>query len=195
MVEEVAQWWAEGFGDSYHERNRVNWQERMPFWQSALEFCTPATVLEVGCGPGWNLRAIMARQPSIECHGIDINAGAVEEARQAGIEARCGTAVSIAGHYDAGSMDLVFTSGVLIHIPPEQLETVMRAIITTSARYVLAIEYDAEEAEEIDYRGHAGKLWKRPYGQLYQALGLKLLSQGVAGGFDRSTYYLLEKAA
>jgi hypothetical protein len=85
------------------------------------------------------------------------------------------------------------TSGVLIHVAPDALEVTMRAIIDVSARYVLAIEYDSDEEEEVDYRGHKGKLWKRPFGRLYQALGLRLLSYGEAGGFEKCTYWLLDK--
>jgi pseudaminic acid biosynthesis-associated methylase len=185
--------WAGEFGLDYLKRNRVEWQERIPFWESALQFCQPGSVLEVGCNAGWNLRAIEQLAPGTELHGVDVNAAAVEEARQAGIEAVHTNALGICGLHNPGSIDLVFTAGVLIHIAPEDLESTMRAIVMTSGRYVIAVEYDADETQEVEYRGHAGKLWKRPYGRLYQALGLKLLSQGVAGGFDQCTYYLLEK--
>lgn len=185
--------WAGEFGNTYHGRNRVQWEARLPFWQSAIDFATPATVLEVGCGPGWNLLAIQAADKSIELHGVDINASAVEEARQAGIEAQCSPALGIAGLYEAGSMDLVFTAGVLIHVAPADLEATMRQIVTVSARYVLAVEYAADVEEAVEYRGHTGKLWKRPFGVLYQAMGLTLLSEGSAGGFDVCNYWLLEK--
>ena len=185
--------WEGEFGDAYLTRNRVTWQERVPFWQSAIDYCTPGSVLEVGCNAGWNLLAIQSVNPSIELHGVDLNASAVEEARQQGIEAQVGSAVSIAGLFDAGSMDLVFTAGVLIHIPPADLEAVMRAIIATSAKYVLAVEYHADVETEVEYRGQTGALWKRPFGKLYQQMGLTLLSEGVAGGFDRCSYFLLPK--
>ena len=185
--------WAGNFGNEYLQRNRVNWQDRVPFWQSAVEYCAPATALEVGCNAGWNLRAIQEVDSSIELFGVDVNAAAVEEARQQGFEVQHTSAVTIAGLYDAGSIDLVFTCGVLIHVAPEDLDPIMRAIVATSGRYVLAVEYAADEEEEIEYRGHAGKLWKRPFGKLYEQLGLKLLSVGEAGGFDDCVYWLLEK--
>ena len=187
------EFWAGKFGNEYLERNQVNWQERAPFWQSAVEYCAPATALEVGCNRGHNLQAIQSVDSSIELYGVDVNATAVEEARQQGFEVQCTSAVTIAGLFDPGSIDLVFTCGMLIHVAPEDLDSVMRAIVATSGRYVLAVEYAADQEEEIEYRGHAGKLWKRPFGKLYEQLGLKLLSVGEAGGFDECVYWLLEK--
>lgn len=188
------EFWAGKFGIEYLQRNQINPDDRVPFWKSAVDYCTPASVLEVGCNRGHNLVAIQKCDASIDCYGVDVNAVAVEEARQQGLEVQRANGQSIAGLYEAGSMDLVFTAGVLIHIPPEDLEAVMRAIIVTSARYVLAIEYAGEKEEEIEYRGHAGKLWRRPFGNIYQDLGLKMLSYGEAGGFDQCIYWLLEKA-
>jgi pseudaminic acid biosynthesis-associated methylase len=192
-MSDTVEFWKGEFGDSYTERNRVDWKLRIPFWESAVQFCQPATVLEVGANAGWNLRAIQQCSPGTELFGVDVNAKAVEESRQAGFEVQHTDARGILGYHDPGSIDLVFTAGVLIHVEPQELASVMSTIIAVSGRYVIAIEYDSEETEEVEYRGHKGKLWKRPYGKLYEALGLKLLSYGDAGGFDACTYYLLEK--
>ena len=192
-MSETTDFWAGDFGRDYTQRNRVDWKQRIPFWESAVQFCAPTTVLEVGCNAGWNLRAIQQCAPGAELYGVDVNAEAVEEARQAGFEVQHTDALGIIGLHQQGSIDLVFTAGVLIHVAPQDLESVMRAIIAVSGRYVIAVEYNSDETEEVEYRGHSGRLWKRPYGKLYEALGLKLLSYGDAGGFDQCTYYLLEK--
>lgn len=186
--------WSSTFGNAYHDRNRVDFRARIPFWQSAIEFCTPASVFELGCGPGWNLRAIHACSPNTMLHGADVNAQAVNEARAAGLEAQHIGAHGIAGLYPAGSMDLVATAGCLIHIPPADLERTMRDLIDLAGRFVLAIEYDAEEETEVEYQGKKGMLWKRPFGKLYEAMGLRLLSVvDKAEGFDDCTAYVLEK--
>jgi hypothetical protein len=130
----------------------------------------------------------------MELHGVDVNASAVEEARQQGFEVHCTDALGIMGLHEPGTVDLVFTAGCLIHVAPSDLESVMRAIVTVSGRYVLAIEYEAEEETEVEYRGHKGYLWKRDFGKLYQALGLTLLTVVPdAQGFDSCTAWLLEK--
>lgn len=186
--------WAGSFGREYHERCRVNWEARVPFWQSAIEYTTPATVFELGCGPGWNLQAIQSIAPNTDCYGADLNQEAVNEARSLGFEVQHVGEHGIAGLYPAGSMDLVLTAGVLIHVPPADLERTMRSLIDLTARFIIAVEYDADTEEEVEYRGHSGALWRRPYGALYSALGMRLVSViPDAEGFDSCTAYLLEK--
>jgi trans-aconitate methyltransferase len=185
--------WTGSFGNEYHARCRVQWQDRVPFWQSAIEFCTPASVFEFGCGPGWNLHAIASIAPNTALHGADVNMQAVNAARGSGLEVQHVGEHGIAGLYEPGSMDIVVTAGCLIHVAPPDLERTMRSLIELSGRYVLAIEYHADQEEEVEYRGIKGALWKRPYGALYQAMGLQLLSEGEAGGFDQCTYAVLEK--
>ena len=188
--------WSGSFGDEYLARNRVLWQARVPFWESAIQFTEAKSVFEFGCNAGWNLRAIQAVSQDIELHGVDINASAVEEARQAGFEVQRVHEQGIVGLYEPGSMDLTFTAGVLIHVAPADLERTMRSLIELSGRYVMAIEYHSDDEQEVEYRGHSGALWKRDYGKLYQDLGLTLLAVVPnAEGFDDCTAYLLSKGA
>jgi pseudaminic acid biosynthesis-associated methylase len=186
--------WSGTFGNAYTERNRVDYQARIPFWESAIQFCTPATVFEFGCNAGWNLRAIQTCAPNIDLFGVDVNQQAVNEARAAGLEVQHVGEHGFTGLYEPGSMDLVFSAGVLIHVAPTDLQRTMQSLIDLSGRYVIAVEYHVDDGEEeVEYRGQTGALWKRNYGKLYQDMGLRLLSQGEAGGFDQCEFYLLEK--
>jgi hypothetical protein len=72
----------------------------------------------------------------------------------------------------------------------------MESLVRASSRYVLAVEYAAAEEEALDYRGHAARLWRRPFGQLYEAMGLEVVSTGElrrGDGFDDCHFWLLEK--
>src|SRR5690606_27319490 len=69
--------------------------------------------------------------------------------------------------YDDASIDLVFTSGVLIHVAPADLPAVMDETVRVARRYVWCNEYFAKQPEEIPYRGRAGLLFKRDFGRLY----------------------------
>lgn len=190
----TAEFWAGDFGDQYIERNQIDYRTRMDFFREVLSLTSAGSVLEVGCNKGHNLQAISAVSPWVELAGCDINKTAVELARAALPEA-------FIEHLGANELDqfglnfdLVFTAGVLIHIAPESLKDVMQAIIDASEKYVLAVEYEAELEEEIEYRGHEGKLWRRPFGKLYQDMGLKLVKSWPAGdGFDRCQAFLMEK--
>ena len=46
------------------------------------------------------------------------------------------------------SVDLVFTSGVLIHVDPARLEAACREMHRVARRYLLTIEYFANEPEQ-----------------------------------------------
>ena len=65
------------------------------------------------------------------------------------------------------SIDLVFTSGVLIHVAPEDLERVVREIARVARHYILCIEYFSHEPVQVTYRGKEGYLFKRDFGRYY----------------------------
>ena len=191
------EFWAGEFGTTYTQRNRGDWSARVPFWRSIVDATRPRSILEVGCNRGNNLKALRDVDPSITLYGCDINLDAIEEAHDADLHVVEASVFELGREWPVGGFDLVFTVGVLIHIAPDDLHQAMANIIGASARYVLAVEYPAEQETEIEYRGHSERLWKRPFGDLYRAQGLKLVSKGEAPAeaFDRCAWWLLEKGA
>lgn len=181
--------WAGEFGDEYTKRNQVAWRQRNPFWADMLTKTGARSVFEMGANAGWNLSSIREHHPHTTVCGNDINESAARQAQMAGLNV-----VNILDFKKIpGKFELVYTVGVLIHIEPEHLAEVMQGLIDKSYRYVLAVEYPSDEEVKIDYRGDAG-CWKRPYGKLYQDMGLKLVASGGAGkGFDDCQYWLMEK--
>lgn len=186
-----AEEWAGEFGDMYLARNRVDWRSRKGFWKGIMERTGARSVSEFGCNAGWNLSAIKSVSPQTMCFGVDVNESAIEQAISAGIEA-------IIAPIDSVPAELVFTSGVLIHIPPESITQVMRNIVDASYDYVLAVEYASHswEEEEVNYRGNDDMLWRRDYGKMYQDMGLQLVDSWFVGaeqGFDSCIAWLLRK--
>lgn len=192
QMNEQERFWEGGFGDEYTLRNQVDWGARVPFWRSILDVTQARSVIEVGCNAGWNLSAIAAIDTTVIAGGIDVNESAVTQARARGLFATVGKAAQLRHTYPLGA-DLVFTSGVLIHIAPRELHHVMQSIVASSKRWVLAVEYDAETEEAVEYRGSADRLWKRPFGNLYRELGLLLIAESEAEGFDGCRAWLLRK--
>jgi len=186
--------WAGTFGDEYTDRNRVDWEKRMPFWQHIVDLTGARSFLDVGCNAGWNMRALRKIDPDYEMSGIDINRRALEQALRDGLDVHELPADELVKEFGTGAAELVVTSGVLIHVPPDDLPRTMAAILDVSQRWVLAIEYQAPETKEVEYRGSLGRLWKADFGQLYMDRGLSLVETGVADGFDRCHYWLLEKS-
>lgn len=183
--------WAGDFGNSYLRRNQVEWLRRVPFWDRMIRRTGARSVFEMGANAGWNLSAIHRNWHEVIVAGNDINTEACGQAQSVGLNVvnKLDFTTEVPGRFE-----LVFTAGVLIHIEPEHLEEVMRALIDKTYRWVLAIEYEAQAEEQVVYRGHRDKCWKRPYGRLYQDLGLLSIESGDAGpGFDQCTYWLLEK--
>jgi pseudaminic acid biosynthesis-associated methylase len=70
---------------------------------------------------------------------------------------------SLADFNPSGRFDLVFTCGLLIHIAPEDLGAVYAKLASLSSSYLLLNEYFSPQPAEIDYRGHAGRLFKRDF--------------------------------
>lgn len=185
-MNEQEQFWAGEFGNEYTARNRVDWRQRIPFWKTMIDETGARSVYEFGCNAGWNLSAIRRAYPDVALEGNDINDYALRQAAAAGLNVGRRTGMEAA--------ELVFTAGVLIHISPENLQALMQSLANASTEWVLAIEYSAAQEEEVTYRGHAQRLWRRPYGKLYQDMGLEMVRHGPAGkGFDNCTYWLLRK--
>lgn len=186
------EFWRGEFGTEYTGRNQIDPAIRVPFWQKILSATHPQSVLEVGCNNGSNLRAIRTINPDITLQGVDVNQAALAEAADYGLPVTEMEASEIASF---GTFDLVFTAGVLIHASSDQLSDVMDAIISASRSHVLAVEYADDTEVEVNYRGHDGKLWRRPFGKLYQEKGLQIISSGdaPAEAFDRCEFWLMEK--
>jgi pseudaminic acid biosynthesis-associated methylase len=198
--------WQGAFGDEYTHRNDVLEQriaDRMAMWRPILRAIgddPPKSILEVGANVGLNLRALGRLVPA-ELYALEPNALARQRlvddkvVPPARAMAGSGEAIPLADR----SVDLVFTCGVLIHVPPEALAATCRDIHRVAARFVLAIEYFSDEPVEKLYRGETGALFKRDFGGFWldQHPGLELLDYGFfwkrATNLDNLTWWLFRK--
>ena len=118
------------------------------------------SVCELGANRGHNLRALQTIRP-LELSGVEINPVAFEEFKS--IEGVAAYQSSILAFDPGKQFDLVFTSGVLIYIAPDDLPATYRKLAQLSRRYVLLNEYFNPTPVELSYRGHTGKLFKRDF--------------------------------
>jgi spore coat polysaccharide biosynthesis protein SpsF len=188
--------WAGEFGAEYTARNQVDWSLRVPLLQRMIDQTGAETFLDVGCNAGWNLMALRKISPDFMMSGVDVNHQALLQAAAEGFDVINMPASAIADADELGPecAQMVITSGVLIHIPPAELDAVMRSIVAASSRYVLCIEYEHPVEAMVEYRGHQHRLWKRPFGELYARLGMSVLETGVADGYVDCRYWLMEKS-
>ena len=189
------QLWQSTFGRDYTARNDLGKPERVTSWRRILDGIPIARALEVGCNVGWNL-AYLGELGIPERFGIEPQPAAVHQARMRGHDVLPGTAFDLP--FRDRWADLVFTSGVLIHIAPADLGTAMDEIYRVARRWIIAIEYDDPIEQEIAYRGHAGALWKRDHGAIWHARYPELrlvrrLELHPSDGYDDCTAHVFEK--
>jgi pseudaminic acid biosynthesis-associated methylase len=189
--------WRSEFGRDYTDRNDREKPERVTSWQRLLEGIVPARALEIGCNVGWNLE-YLRRLGVTGLYGVEPQAYAVERARWRGPQFNVviGTAFDLP--FRDNWFDLVFTSGVLIHISPDTVHAALEEMYRVASRYIVAIEYDDKVEQEVNYRGHAGALWKRDHGALWRSQfpDLQLVRRidlYTADGYDDCTAHLFEK--
>jgi len=190
--------WSSSFGEAYTERNAA------PVYVPGArhrELCVElgvGSILEVGCNLGLNLSEVV-RGPKIATYGVDISEHALRRgrARLAGAHFVRGTVYRLPFADD--SVDLVFTCGVLIHVPPTELGRALHEIRRVSRRYVWLGEYFSAAPMEIPYRGESGALFKCDFGGEFARIAgdVRLCSRGFWGraatGYDDLTWWLFEK--
>lgn len=171
--------WRGQFGTKYSERNLFNAAEldrtyvekygltRTALNQSCLaDIPRSSSILEVGCNLGNQL--ILLKQMGFEnLTGIEIHSDIVKEAQTRVPWAHVSEGSALNIPFGDASFDLVFTSGLLIHIAPRDLETVMNEIHRCARSWIWGLEYYAPQTTEITYRGLSGLLWKADFARLY----------------------------
>jgi pseudaminic acid biosynthesis-associated methylase len=198
--------WRGDFGNAYTDRNTseaAHLRARVAMWapiMASLTGAPPRSILEVGANIGNNLRALrqltdaefFAVEPNEKARGVLVDEGVVPAAN-----VRDGIAAAI--DLADGVADLAFTSGVLIHIHPDDLEASCREIHRVAARYIVCIEYFSDTPEEISYRGHDERLFKRDFGGYWLDLfpRMKTVNYGFAWkrltGLDNLTWWVFRK--
>jgi spore coat polysaccharide biosynthesis protein SpsF len=159
------EFWAGEFGDAYVARNAGDKLagSTVALFATILARCPNLESLtEFGSNFGQNLRAIRSLPPKVELDAVEINDSAVK-LLQAWGEVRRMHHHSILDFEPDRTWDAVPIKGVPIHNNPDYLPQVYETIIRASKRYILLIEYFNPTPVEVEYRGHAGRLFKRDF--------------------------------
>lgn len=92
--------------------------------------------LDVGCGPGWYLRALSQRRPDWSRCGVDLSPGMAAEGRRHGP-----TVVADAQGLPAGdrTFDLVLAAHMLYHVPDPEVAAAELARVCSADGYVLVV--------------------------------------------------------
>jgi len=179
MNHQLNQWTAE-FGKKYTDRNNYTIEEsdksgiqKHGITRSELNFLfldkldRSIKILEVGCNIGNQLLRLQ-NMGFNDLYGIEPQEYAINLAkkRTSNIVIKKGNIYNIP--FEDSYFDLVFTSGVLIHIPPENIVGAIKEIYRCSKNFILTAEYFSEEFTEVNYRGNEKLLWKGNYPKLFK---------------------------
>ena len=174
-----AETWASEFGNEYTKRNDLTrealddlYKKNFGISRTELnkEFLSGLNkeikILEVGCNTGMqlvNLRKLGFKNLT----GIDVSKSGLSIAKKNLPETNLKEASALDIPFSDNEFDLVFTSGVLIHINPNNLDKVIDEVYRTSKKYIWCYEYFSEKLEEIEYRGNKNMLWKNNFLKLF----------------------------
>ena len=194
-------YWQGEAGDAYTERNPISpgiLASRAHLWRKILSHLSPKpeSILEVGANVGINLLALRKLIPAALC-AVEPNATARARLEEDG--AVDYPPLANITEYRAKPADLVFTSGVLIHIQPDELLQACKEIHRVSREWIVAIEYFSAEPRMVPYRGENDRLWTRDFGAFYldNFPDLKPVACGFAWkrmtGLDDLTWVVLRK--
>lgn len=187
---EEEEFWATEFGHEYMKRNSGEHLvvSNMIFFSKILSSAPGIrSFVELGCNIGLNLQALNRLNQNFELSGYEIN-------KQASLKAK---ELNIASIYNATILDPVttdktydvsFTSGVLIHINPDELKKVYENLYKLSHRYILISEYYNPNPVTVNYRGYNNRMYKRDFaGELIDRYDLDLIDYGFI--YHRDPYF------
>ena len=173
--------WCGDFGQEYTRRNSHTPEQVDDLWQNNYGITRrklnrrflagiprSSPILEVGCNIG-NQLLLLKELGYTNLHGVDVQRGALNVARSKASDVSFIQASAFALPYRDQCFELVHTSGVLIHISPEDIPAALDEIHRCSKAYIWGSEYYAPVATEVDYRGHGDLLWKMDYAREYLA--------------------------
>lgn len=176
--------WKNKFGEEYTDRNILSFNALNKLYMKNYgisrsdlnaEFLAKATLdkdpteikfLEIGCNVGNQLNMIQEFDFN-NLWGIEIQKHALDIARKRGnfniVE---GNAYDIP--FKNNFFDIVFTSGLLIHIPPKKIHDVLEEIYRCTSDYIWGFEYYTPQGyETIKYHGKNEIMWKTDFPQYY----------------------------
>jgi SAM-dependent methyltransferase len=166
--------WAEHYWQSVNAPHRA-----MLLWM--LQRAEPfASLAELGCNAGPNLRLIAQRWPDVQLLGIDVNAYALDAARRFANREGWGHRAGFECHdlVDAcrtlSGWDVIVSCYALTYLSPEQIGAVVTAVVRAARRAVMFLEPMIHVDAALDREGWATPEvteWRHDYAALAEAAG------------------------
>jgi len=130
-------------------------------------------ILEAGCNIGNNLTSF---PKEFDIHGIDMNKKAIEEAKKKYPSFTFKNGNISKTSYENSYFDLVYTRGVLIHIPKSEIENCLNEFFRISNKWIMNIEYFGNDGEMIKWKRGDNLLWYRNMKELWKNNDVEIIS-------------------
>jgi len=197
--------WRNEYASEYIERNKnfdidtgvIAWKKML----ANIQFDNLRSVLELGCNIGRNLSVLDMLLPGAQKSIVEISPLAFKSVTE-NFELKYSQNKSILeSDLPLNSFDLVFTSGVLIHVNPDDLIKTMEKMFDYSHRYILICEMFSRTPRAVNYGNEDDLLFTRDFGRLFlENYPCKIIDYGFLwghyfddAGFDDVNYWLFEK--
>ena len=147
------------FWDAYADSNESRYNaEFAKFIGDLTTSLRCASVLEVGCGTGIDLRLF---SNTIAVYGVDLNDRALDIARQnyGRGDFKNGTITSLP--FDDSAVDMVFTHGLLNYLDEDTLTKGISEMYRVANRYIVNCELFSESEEQYDDNATFRNMYKR----------------------------------
>jgi len=167
--------WQGDLGRKYTDRNSMSPAQVDDLWRKNYGISRTAVnreflgdlprntrILEVGCNIG-NQLLLLEEQGFSDLHGLEIQAYALEIARARAPRIGFSQGSALELPFENNSFDLVLTSGVLIHIAPQDLPIALGEIHRCAKRNIYGAEYYSQSVTQLKWREQDGLMWKMDY--------------------------------
>jgi SAM-dependent methyltransferase len=172
LYSDPKQYWTFRGGDDYfrEQEGQPERSQRAEWIAERLAGYRPTSILEIGCGYGKLLRELRARL-NVPLAGVDFSLTQLEQARcylAGGSDIRLILARGECLPFPDDSFDLVVTSAVILHNPPETAERIRREVLRVARRYAA---HNEETSLSYNRYGYDTAAW-------YRARGIVLAESG-----------------
>jgi len=197
--------WHSEYANEYIERNKnFDIDLGVTAWEKMLtevELESLSSILELGCNIGRNLHILEKLLPEAQKSIVEISPLAFNTVTK-NFKLKDSQNKSILdSDLPLNSFDLVFTSGVLVHVDPNDLLKTMSKMYNYSRKYILIVEMFSRTPKTVHYRNEDDLLFTRDFGRLFlDNYSCKVVDYGFlwghyfdAAGFDDGNFWLFEK--
>jgi pseudaminic acid biosynthesis-associated methylase len=202
-MNEQQNFWKQEYAEEYRKKNSsFNLEMGIKGWAEMLRSVSGiSSILECGCNIGRNINFLNYLKPEAKKSIIEISPEAFKFVTDQYTIDRSFNGPIVESSFVSSSFDLVFTSGVLIHIHPDDLLGNMQKMYELSSSYILMGEYFNRTPVMIEYQGQQNKLFKRDFGKMFlENFNVGLVDHGFlwghifdSAGFDDITWWLFKK--